>query len=212
MPETRVVVDYHEAAYLRRRLVDPRRVTQILLVATDSEPPIQGYATERVLPTSAWRSSNKECYDALGDLSKVEASTHIGKGVGLDGLVKLALTVAEAIVGGSAGKLRACVQFKAINKYPPDRDGPRQYSLLTIVDEENASKSEVHVLGGDELVPAFDLAGTPLVKIESDQASAGLSDEDLKAHLERNQSMWAIWGSLGVTELKCLRVDFQFCA
>jgi hypothetical protein len=212
MPEPRVVVDPYEVAYLERRAIDPRCIKQILLVATESEPPIQGYATERVLAASAWRASNKACYDLLGDLSKIEVEVRIAQGVGLEGLVKLAMSSSDAIVGSSPGRVRAYVQFKAIDKYPPDRGGPRQYSLLTIANETNAARSEVLVLGGDELFPQCDLSGTPLVNFRHDPADERPTDEKLRAHLERNQMMWKTWCDLGVSEWKFLRVDFHFRA
>jgi hypothetical protein len=212
MPEPRVVVDPHEVAYLERRAIDSRCIKQIRLVATDSEPPIQGYATERVLPASAWRATNNACYDVLGDLSKIDVGVRIAPGVGLEGLVNLAMSSSEALVGSAPGKVRAYVQFKAIDKYPPDRGGPRQYSLLTIADETDAAKSEVLVLGGEYLLPRCDLAGTPLVIFQPDPALERRSDEKLRAHLVRNRTMWKTWCDLGVSQWKSLRVDFFFKA
>ncbi len=210
MPEKRTVVNSYEAAALRRRLVDPRRIKQIVLVATDDQPAVGGYATERVLPISAWAATNKTCHSLIGDFSKVDVATHIGGGTGVEGLVKLSTNFAHALLSDLTNEARVHVQFKEINKYPADRIGPRHFSLLTVSASEPNQTNNLLIVGGDEIVPEFDLDGRRLIEIQVDPVGVEPANDELRAHLARNQAMWELWTSMGVTEQTCLCVDFHF--
>jgi hypothetical protein len=210
MSEKRIVTNRDEAAVVRQRLIDPRHLKQITLVATDDQPRIEGYKTERTLPLSVWAATNPACHKILGDYTAIPVSTQIGSGTGTEGLVKLAVECATAALHNVPGNCRARLQFKEIPNYPAERSGPRQCSLVTI-DEDDANENQrVTIIGGDALIPARDALGGELVEFRVESGISQPTVDGLQGHLARNEQMWAVWSKMGVTEQTCLHVDFQF--
>ena len=210
MPEMRVFANPHEARAFEPRLVDPRRIGRIILIATASEPPIQGFPNERVFPISSWKATNADCGAVLGDSAHLALDVHIGPGDRIDELVELALGFAATIRSAAAGLTQTHIQFKKIPAYPANRSGPREFALLTVSFSDEFHQSCVHIIGGDALVPVCDMTGTALVQSSPAEAIAAPLDDDLAAHLSRNEEMWAAWSALGVSEKTCLQADFHF--
>jgi hypothetical protein len=208
--EKRVVTNRDEASVVRQRLIDPRRIKQITLVATDDQPRIDGYKTERIFPVSVWAATNPACHKLLVDYTEIPVSTHMGSGTGTEGLVKLAIDHATAALRNVSGNCRARLQFKEIPNYPADRSGPGQCGLVTI-DEDNANENQrVIIIGGDALIPARDAQGGELIEFRVESGTAQPTNAGLQGHLARNEQMWAVWSKMGISEQTCLRVDFQF--
>ncbi len=168
MPEKRIIVDRYEAANVRRRLVDPRRIKQIVLVATEDQPPISGYKTEGSMVYSAWAATNKTCYSMRRELTQPELAVHIGRGSGVDSLVDHTMQHANELIDKVPRRVRVRVQFKSIPNYPAQRGGPREFGLLTVAEDDSAQKSEVLIIGVDEIVPECDVSGQRLVEISVD--------------------------------------------
>jgi hypothetical protein len=210
MADLRVVTDPREAADVYKRLIDPRRIAQIVLVATEDEPAITGFPTPQTLPISAWMAVNPTCHAVFKQLDEPPISAAVARGTGLAKLGEGAATLAFERMSAMPGTALTYLQFKSIPAYPPNRTGPREFALLTICRDDAVDQSDVVHLREGELLPSCDAAGTPLVELRV--AADTETHPELAAHLQRNELMWDVWIQAGVTETTSLPVDFHFYA
>jgi hypothetical protein len=212
MPPTmmakRVITDPEAARNLSKRLVDPRSIVQIILVATEDQPAISGFPTPQTLPISAFAAANPACHAILKELPEPQIRSGVVKGSGIAALSEGAATGAFNEMATMPRNATTYLQIKTIPTYKEGRSGPTEFALLTICRDESAARSDVVFVRDGELVPSHDATGAPLVEIKVDAPDPPA----LTAHLERNEQLWDTWMSLGVTEQRAIRVDFEFHA
>ncbi len=213
MPEKQIITDPAEAADIRKRLVDPRRIRQIALVALEDQPRVEGFKSENSFIISAWSATNRDCYAVSKELPEPKLSIHVGPGTGLLTLATLAGEQATYLLHTLPERARAFIQTKRIPAYPPNRSGPGEFCLVTIYEDPAAGEFELATEDA-ELVPEFNAAGERLIELPPETSVAAQGENgDLEGHLARNALMWNIWVSMGVTEQTLLPVSFFFlCA
>jgi hypothetical protein len=173
--EKQIITSGTVAAKLQLCLVDPRAIESIVLITTQDEPSIQGYKNANSFVLSIWASVNKNCWAVLKELPEPRIAVHIGPGFGAEACAAVAADFIKSFLERSPRDPTLCafLQYKGVPQYPPGRNGPRSFHLITICANVKLPKHEIRQLTGDDaLLPEYNAVGTQLVEFRETNAPA----------------------------------------